>query len=193
LIVCLAVFACYSIIIGQEGGTGGGGVNIELIAENIVGNVIYQDGVTPVADLPVRIWSKDKQKMVFRTRTDKSGVFKLPRQSQGESYIFVGQVKIDMKILSQGGNMLVQNHDLVVVLSRPFTIDMTPRMSDMTVGSVAMSAPSVISNPNDNKDTVIDGNAGRGNDNPRPGSPDPDILIVTNIVDIPVPPPVVSP
>ena len=64
--------------------------------------------------------------------------------NQGENYIYVGQIKIDMKILTQGGNMLGQNHDLVVVLSRPFTVDAAPRISDMTIGAVTMSTPALI-------------------------------------------------
>jgi hypothetical protein len=181
-IFIILFIACAQMLSGQGSGTGGSGINIEFLEETIIGNVVYQDGITPVADLPVRVWSKDQKKMVFRTRTDKDGVFKLPRQQSGESFIFVGQVKIDMKTLTQGGDMLVQNHDLIVVLSRPFTIDMTPKFTDITVGSIAMTVPARIP---DNQSEVIPV--------PEVIRPQPDILIVTNVIVEPPPITVVSP
>ncbi len=194
MLIVISCFCWVPFLKGQE--TGAGGVNIELVAENIVGNVIYQDGITPVDNLPVRIWSKDQQKMIFRTRTDKDGVFQLPRMNQGESYIYIGQIKIDMKTLTQGGNMLSQSHDLVVVLSRPFTVETTPRISDMTVGAVSMSSPAILSNKNDIKDNIADGNAGGGDNRPQPEPvpplPDPPLPVPPEPTP-PVPPPIVSP
>lgn len=114
---------------------------LEVLPEEVVGIALYSDGVTPVIDLPVRVWSIKKNRMVSRTRTDDSGIFRVPEFDPGDCYMFVGRVKISMKVLQKDTAAAWQRHDVVVVLPDRFLVAGPPRLTDVLVAPVLMQLP----------------------------------------------------
>ena len=94
------------------------GPHAELLPEEVVGVVLMADGETPVVSYPVRLWSADEERFLYRTRTDEAGVYRIPMLHTGRAYLLVGQVKIDLKVLAEEGGALIQRHDIIVVLPR---------------------------------------------------------------------------
>jgi hypothetical protein len=90
----------------------------QLMPQEILGVVLYADGETPVAKFPVRVWSADRRRYMFRTRTDSEGVFRIPSLGTGRAYVLVGRLKIDLEVIAREAGGLLQHHDIVVVLPR---------------------------------------------------------------------------
>jgi len=106
--------------------------------EEIVGIVVRPDGETPIEKMPVRVWSVESQKITHRTRTDVNGIFHIPRQKVGQALIFVGRVKIDLRILIKDANMVGQHHDIVVVMPHRMLIASLPRAMEIPIGLMAI-------------------------------------------------------
>ena len=128
------------------------GFPVEWAAREITGVVVFSDGETPVRDLPVKIWSLDRKKMIYRSRTDQDGGFRVPRVTDERCYLFVGQVKINMRFLSGPQGAPVQDHDVVVALSRPYVTasapTASPQLLNVLIAPALMrppDAPSVVS------------------------------------------------
>jgi hypothetical protein len=96
----------------------GFGPHMELIPEQIVGVVLFPDGHTPAANLPVRVWDVDREKTIYRTQTDDDGVFEIPELKPGRMQIFIGRMKVDIRILDKAVNAVHQRHDIVLVVGR---------------------------------------------------------------------------
>jgi hypothetical protein len=94
----------------------------ELLPNDIAGVVLGPDGETPIEDLPVRVWSVDRRRYLYRTKTDKDGMFDIPRMRTGRCYLLVGGVKIDLRILSRRAGSLMQHHDIVIALPRRMVV-----------------------------------------------------------------------
>ena len=101
-------------------------VGTDMPREELAGVAMFPDGVTPIGNLPVRVWSVDKQKMVYRTRTDADGLFHVPIIRVGRYYLFVGRAKININVLLSSGMALSQNNDIVVVLPYRMMVSSMP-------------------------------------------------------------------
>jgi len=106
--------------------------------EDIVGIVVRPDGETPVPKMPVRVWNAETQKLTLKTRTDANGVFYIPKQKAGDSLIFVGRVKIDLRMLAREEAELGQNHDIVVVLPHRLLVATLPKGMEVPFGLLAI-------------------------------------------------------
>jgi len=115
--------------------------DLELFPSDIVGVTLCPDGQTPVADLPVRVWSVDKDKMIYKTQTDKDGGFRIPSLSAGRCFIFVGRVKVDINVLRNQQNALTQHADWVVVMPRSLLLTKTPEIYDLLMTTPALLIP----------------------------------------------------
>ncbi|OVE75616.1 hypothetical protein BVX97_04320 [bacterium E08(2017)] len=116
-------------------------VHVELAEHEIVGLALYPDGETPVVDLPVRVWSVDKKEMVFRSRTDKTGAFRVPRVESGENYLFIGRVRINLKMIKPDAGGVHQYHDIIMVVDRGMVLPARPNLMEVLVAPVIMRPP----------------------------------------------------
>ena len=109
--------------------------------EDIVGLALYPDGQTPVVDMPVRVWSVDKKQMIFRSRTDNHGNFRIPRLEPGQNYLFVGRVRVNLKIFTAESGDTHQYHDIVMVVTRGMVIPAKPNVMEVLLAPVIMKPP----------------------------------------------------
>ena len=169
------------------------GENIEIAAKDIEGTVVYQDGETPVENLPIRIWSVDKEKMIYRSKTDLNGVFKVPKMQEGKNLIFIGRLKIDMKIFSAQSEASMQNHDVIVALPRLYIVETGLGVESAITPSIltAPAVPTLLSVPM-RSETEVKPPKPPPEPPPIPDEP-PEPFIPPIIIEPPEPPPVVSP
>jgi hypothetical protein len=92
--------------------------DMSVLPAEFRGVVLYPDGKTPVDGVPVRVWDSATEKVIYRTRTDETGVFQLPELKEGDHYITVGSVRIDMRLLTARAGVNPQPHGLVIVVPK---------------------------------------------------------------------------
>ncbi len=108
------------------------------------GVVLYEDGETPVSGLPVRVWDAKTEKVVFRTKTNADGVFTIPEMDEGDRYVTVGSVRIDMRLLTARAGIVPQTHGLVVVMPKAMPlIPLAPILIPTT--AAAALVPQIVS------------------------------------------------
>ena len=109
-------------------------VPTSLVKEEIVGVALRPDGVTPIGDLPVRLWSVDRQEMIYRTRTKPDGSFRIPTLRSEHYYIFVGRVRVNLKMIAADDEAeWHQYHDLIVILPNRILVSASPLVSDLII------------------------------------------------------------
>lgn len=119
-----------------------GGPHMRLPSDSFVGVVLYPDGSTPVPDLDVHVWSVEKERFVYRTRTNSDGGFEVPWIREGRAYIMVGSVKVDLQVIAPVVGESGQQHDIVVVVPRKMIIGSAgPRLVHVLAAPVLMSTP----------------------------------------------------
>ena len=101
------------------------------------GVVVWADGQTRVDKLRVRLWDSETEKVVYRARTDKNGIFNVPHVSNGNHFLTVGPVRISMRILKPRAGVVVQSHSIVVVI--PKRLPLSPSL----VSSAVLALPRV--------------------------------------------------
>ncbi len=114
--------------------------DLSVLPARVRGVVLLPDGETPVDGLQVRLWDADSEEVVFKSRTDKDGVFEVPKLTEGSHYVTVGPVRIDMRILTARAGVTPQPHGLVVVVPKRL-----PMMPVLIPGATAMALPRVMS------------------------------------------------
>lgn len=115
--------------------------DLSVLPAEVRGVVLMPDGSTPVDKLRVRVWNADTEEIIFRTRTDKQGVFSVPRLAEGNHYVTVGAVRIDMRILTARAGVTSQSHGVVVVV--PKRMPVIPAL--IPGAAAAASVPRVMS------------------------------------------------
>lgn len=120
--------------------------DVAVLPAEVRGVVLFPDGETPAERLAVTVWNADTEKIVYRTRTDKNGVFDVPRLEEGNHYVTVGPVRIDMRILTARAGVTPQPHGFVVVIPKRMPIVQTLVPSTLTAAAAALpAAPQVVS------------------------------------------------
>ncbi len=114
--------------------------DLSVLPARVRGVVLLPDGETPVSGLQVRLWNADSEEVIFKSRTDKDGVFEVPKMTEGSHYVTVGPVRIDMRILTARAGVTPQPHGLVVVIPKRL-----PMMPVLIPGATAMALPRVMS------------------------------------------------
>jgi len=103
-----------------------------VVREEIVGVALRPDGITPIGDLPVRLWSVDRQEMIYRIRTKPDGTFRIPALRSEHYYLFVGRVRVNLKMIAPDDEAeWHQYHDLVVVLPNRVLVNASPLVSEL--------------------------------------------------------------
>lgn len=118
-----------------------GAPDLTVLPAEVRGVVLLPDGETPVDGLRVRVWNADTEKVVYRTRTDRDGVFDVPKLDEGNHYVTVGPVRIDMRILTARADILPQPHGVVVVI--PKRMPVLPALVPSVV--TAVGVPQIMS------------------------------------------------
>ncbi len=114
--------------------------DLSVLPARVRGVVLLPDGETPVNGLQVRLWNADSEEVIFKTRTNKDGVFEVPKMTEGSHYVTVGPVRIDMRILTARAGVTPQPHGLVLVIPKRL-----PMMPVLIPGATAMALPRVMS------------------------------------------------
>jgi len=114
--------------------------DLSVLPAKVRGVVLLPDGETPVGGLQVRLWNAESEEVIFRSRTNKDGVFEVPKMIEGSHYVTVGPVRIDMRILTARAGVTPQPHGLVVVIPKRL-----PMMPVLIPGATAMALPRVMS------------------------------------------------
>lgn len=129
-----AAVSCFAVDAGPQ---------LQTTPDRILGVVLYPDGVTPVGDLPIRIWSVARNKMIYRTATAADGSFSIPALEDGDCYVFVGRLRIDMKVLKARADALWQANDMVIVLPRGLIVSssVTPKLFDVMLVPLVVRPP----------------------------------------------------
>lgn len=112
---------------------------IDMLPESIRGIILYPDGKTPVADVPIRLWSVKEDRIVHRSASDANGAFEIPRMSGGECFLFIGRLRIDLRVLAHHGEALIQQHDMILVMPRRMLVT-GGRMYDVLISPVLAAA-----------------------------------------------------
>ncbi len=130
--VLLVAFVC--------GATYAAPPDLSVLPARVRGVVLLPDGETAVSGLRVRLWNAESEKVIFRSRTNKDGVFEVPKMTEGSHYVTVGPVRIDMRILTARAGVTPQPHGLVIVVPKRL-----PMMPVLIPGATAMALPQVMS------------------------------------------------
>jgi hypothetical protein len=65
----------------------------------LTGTVLYADGKTPAAKVPVRLWSTEQGKFTQETSTDEKGAYKLSALAAGRYLVVFGdRVYVDLRV-----------------------------------------------------------------------------------------------
>ncbi len=73
--------------------------HLKIRPAEITGKVLFPDGKTVAAKVPVRVWSIAKEKFVHQTSTDEKGAYKLPKLAAGRYFLIYGdRVSLDLRV-----------------------------------------------------------------------------------------------
>jgi len=97
--------------------------DIAVLPADIRGVVMRPDGKTPVQDLRIMVWNQEIEKVIYETRTDENGVFELPEYKEGNYYIKVKDIHIDMTVFKTRADKRPQTHGFVIVLPKNMPIN----------------------------------------------------------------------
>jgi hypothetical protein len=120
-------------------------------SSNIKGVVVYADGETPVVDLDIRVWDAVRERTVFKTKTDGSGVFAVPQLKEGRFCILAGSLMIDLKMFSAASatgatGASSQAHHIVIAMPRASFVAMAmPELPVLLSPLVVPPDPPVVS------------------------------------------------
>ncbi len=90
----------------------------KVVSAEVQGLVFYADGVTPAAEVPVRIWDTAKKEFLFETKTDETGAFRLPTLKPGNYYVTFDWLKVELQVEDKTPDLVQQPHDVVVIIPR---------------------------------------------------------------------------
>ena len=117
--------------------------DMSVLPGSLRGIVLWPDGVTPVDDMRIHVWDAKNERTVFKTRTNKDGVFNLPEFTQGDLFLTAGPVRIDMTVLKPQNGIVTQPHAVVVILPKvmPFIPNLVPAGGAATVYMTTRKSP----------------------------------------------------
>lgn len=92
--------------------------DVAVLPADIRGVVLFPDGKTPADGLTIRVWNAETEEIVFKTKTNKQGIFDLPELEAGNHYVTAGPVRIEMRVLEGRPGTAPQPHGFVVVIPK---------------------------------------------------------------------------
>ena len=115
--------------------------DLAVLPAEVRGVVMFPDGETPVEKMRVRVWNAKTEEIVYKTQTDKNGVFTVPSLEEGSHYVTVGPVRIDMRVLTGRAGVTPQPHGVVVIV--PKRMPMIPAL--IPGAAIAAAVPQIMS------------------------------------------------
>ena len=112
--------------------------DFDMLPESLQGIVLFPDGETPVAKLPIRLWDIKGKKIIYRLETNEDGIFRIPRLLTGNSLLFVGRLIVNLSVIEKG-NLAGQQHDMIVVMPRSMLVT-GGRMFDVLISPILANA-----------------------------------------------------
>ena len=98
-LMCMVAPAIRSAVAEEKGLQLDYGRLVEANAGLLSGRVIYPDGITPAAKVPVRVWSVKAKKFVREVTTDEKGRYSLRELAVGRYFIVFGdRVRVDVRV-----------------------------------------------------------------------------------------------
>jgi hypothetical protein len=112
-------------------------VDMVMPKTKLRGAALTQSGEGVIKDIRVRVWDVETEEIVFRTHTNKDGIFVIPdmRSVAGIYYVTVGAVRVDLAVLKSRGPT-PQHNGLVIVMP-----DKMPIVSTLRPASTVLGAP----------------------------------------------------
>lgn len=92
--------------------------DLAVLPAGLRGAVILPDGQTPVSKVNVRVWNSDSEKVIYKTKTNKDGIFYIPKPPAGYHFVTVGSVLIDLSVLSARAGVVPQAHGIIIVMPK---------------------------------------------------------------------------
>jgi len=93
----------YRVLLAQEAGSAATvkySQYLEIKPGELKGRVLYPDGKTPAAKVPVRVWSPKEKKFVQQTTTDEKGNYKLAALEPGRYLLIFGdRVSVELRVV----------------------------------------------------------------------------------------------
>jgi hypothetical protein len=89
-----------------------------IVSAEVQGLVFYEDGATPAANVPVRVWDTDQKEFIYETQTDENGYFTLPKFEPGIYFLTFDWMKLELIVTEAGKTMVQQPHDVIVIIPR---------------------------------------------------------------------------
>ena len=149
------------------------GPDLSVPPAELRGVVVWADSMGPIDGMRVRVWNAATERVVYRTVTDNDGVFSIPQMGEGDHFITIGSLRVDMRVLEPRSGVVTMSHGMVIALPRR-----------LPLGAPMVGGGSLLLLPQD-----PDLRTAREDPPSPPGPDDPD----TPILPIPPDPPVVSP
>ena len=93
---------------------------LEIKPGELKGQVLYPDGKTPAATVPVRAWSLSEKKFVHQTNTDEKGQYNLPALKEGRYLLIFGdRVSVDLRVV-ESTDTKTRTLDVIIPRGRAF-------------------------------------------------------------------------
>jgi hypothetical protein len=66
---------------------------------SLTGQVLYPDGETPAANVPIRVWSVVDKKFIYEGTTDEKGMYRIPALGPGQYVVIAGdRVRVEVVV-----------------------------------------------------------------------------------------------
>ena len=102
--------------------------NLTILNSNYInGTVVFEDGETPVVRLPVKMWSINEKKIIYRGKTDTNGEFIVPKVKE-KTTLFVGNISVDLVSYNISDKNIPL--DLIIVLPEKIITKTEANMAD---------------------------------------------------------------
>jgi hypothetical protein len=135
-VAALAITTCWTLAARAP--------DMAVLPAELRGVVLGSDAQTPADGLAVRVWDASTEKIIYRTKTDQNGVFAIPELKEGDHYITVGSVRLDMRLLTARAGITPQAHGVVIVMPR--RIGLAPILLPTTfVTAAPVALPQIMS------------------------------------------------
>jgi hypothetical protein len=93
---------------------------LEVRPGELKGQVLYPDGKTPAATVPVRVWDLSEKSFVHQTSTDEKGQYNLPTLKEGRYLLIFGdRVSVDLRVV-ESGDTKTRMLDVIIPRGRAF-------------------------------------------------------------------------
>lgn len=111
------------LLLAAEGGTAATvkySQYLQIRPGELRGQVLYPDGKTPAAKVPVRVWSVEAKKFVYQSTTDEKGRYRLPKLAPGRYLVIFGdRMSVEVRVV-EGAELSGQPLNVIIPRGQAF-------------------------------------------------------------------------